>query len=181
MRRTSWQSQRRAVQVSSERLRSSLPAAVGPSRAMSALPLKADMCSATRDVCFGPKPDSCTTQIADPVRRNFAAAPASRKCLAERCGVPIALHSDYQAVYVYFQHINALGLRLLPGFGPDGRGPVRGNAIAARKCCEHVDFYVGCQRHTRGKKPCQCIPPFADRSANRVFNLTVLGKHQGEA
>src|SRR5262249_22569817 len=146
-----------------------------------ALPPKADMCSAAAYVRFGPKPDSCTAQIADPVRRNFAAAPASRKCLAERCGVPIALRSDYQALYVYFQHINALDLRLLPGFGPDGRGPVRGNAIAARKCCEHVDLYVGCQRHTRGKKPCQCIPPFADRSANRVFNLTVLGKHQGEA
>src|SRR5262245_8009822 len=63
------------------------------------------MCSALVHVCFGPKPDSCTAQIADPVRRNFAAAPASRKCLAERCGVPIALHSDYQALYVYFQHM----------------------------------------------------------------------------
>src|SRR5215471_4411031 len=142
---------------------------------------KADMCGAQPHVRLGPKPDSCTAQIADPVRRNFAAAPASRKCLAERCGVPIALPSDYQALYVYFQHINALGLRLLPGFGSNGRGPVGGNAIAARKCCEHVDFYVGCQRHTRSKKSCQCIPPFEDRSANRVFNLTVLGKYQGEA
>jgi hypothetical protein len=29
---------------------------------MSALLLKADMCGATRDVCFGPKADSCTAQ-----------------------------------------------------------------------------------------------------------------------
>src|SRR5215831_921246 len=92
-------------------------------QSMSALPPKADMDRPGHNVRFVPKADSCTAQIADPVRRNFAAAPASRKCLAERCGVPIALRSDYQALYVYFQHINALGLRLLPGFGPNGRGP----------------------------------------------------------
>src|SRR4029453_16233775 len=47
---------------------------------MSALPPKADMCGATRDVRFGPKADSCTAansiSIRSPRRRWRAAQPA---------------------------------------------------------------------------------------------------------
>jgi hypothetical protein len=56
-----------------------------PQKVMSALPQKADMCGATRDVRFGPKADSCRSKkivIRSP--RHYCSFSAQLKKPAER-------------------------------------------------------------------------------------------------
>src|SRR5262245_40424282 len=73
-----------------------------PQKVMSALPPKADMCGATRDVRFGPKADSCSAAKRSLFDHLVGAGENRRwNCQAERLG---RFKIDHQLVFIRRLH-----------------------------------------------------------------------------